>query len=353
MRSAHTSSLRAQGTKEVRFSDEVVSYPTMIVADPTDRFFVSDQGPARILMLGSDGQVLRRIGREGSGPGEYRAPSLGAIANGLFVHDAQLRRLSAFSLDGKIRWTRPSTCCGLHKVGLDSRGRIYVLSRPLVFGIPILEAAVYAYDSLGAFVDSVIVPNAVPGGATMWNRTSSEGATSVPVPFTPAAYYLVTPSGSLVFGFSSEYVLYRARSARDGVVVIRRPWRPEPLPPEVRERAVGALVDEFSRFVGRRQAMDMFKSEDVPRTGQAFYGLDSDACGRIWVLRSPPDQGDTRFDIFDAEGKFVEEFRIKGLLLSPPRWAVGKRTLSAVFEDAQGAPRIGMVPVRLSNHDAC
>lgn len=75
----------------------------------------------------------------------------------------------------------------------------------------------------------------------------------------------------------------------------------------VRQRAVDALVDEFGPIVGRKQAIDLFKTEDIPKTGQAFYGLDIDACGRLGVLRSPPEQRTASFDVYDSPFNYLDE----------------------------------------------
>ncbi len=343
---------RSTVTHDLMLSDEPVTNPTMIVADSLDRFFLSDRGSPRILVFGENGRVLRRIGREGRGPGEYVAPSIGANTRTLIVHDAQLRRLSAFSSEGRLLWTRSGTCCGLHKVGIDRFSRIYVLSRPLVLGVEVPFATILVFDSLGNVIDSASVPNAVPGGQYKWSRTTAEAAVSVPIPYTPAAHFTVARTGSVVFGYSNEYALYAGKNARDGKVVVRRAWTPTPLGDDLRQRAADALIDEFGPVIGRKQAEELFKTEDIPGTGQAFYGLEADACGRVWVLRSPPEQEGTRFDVYDSLYKYIDQVSVVRRLSSPPRFAIGRRVLGAIVEDQNG-PQVALVPVSLRGHGNC
>lgn len=334
-------------------ADEPVTNPSMIVADSLDRFFLSDRGPARIVVFSGNGRVIRQIGREGRGSGEYVAPSIGVNAKMLIVHDAQLRRLSAFSSEGRLLWTRSGTCCGLHKVGVDRMSRIYVLSRPLVLGVEVPLATLIVFDSLGTLIDSASVPNAVPGRQSQWSRTSSEAAIAVPVPYTPAPHFTVTGAGSVVFGYSNDYAVYAGKNARDGRVVVRRTWTPATLGDDLRQRAVDALVDEFGPIIGRKQAIDLFKTEDVPKTGQAFYGLDVDACGRLWVLRSPPEQETASFDVYDSQFNYLDQLTVARRLLAPPRFAIGRNVLGAIVEDDQGAPQAAFVPFSLKGHGIC
>lgn len=182
-----------------------------------------------IVVFSGDGRVIGRIGREGRGPGEYLAPSIGVNAGRLIVHDAQLRRLSAFSSEGRLLWTRSGTCCGLHKVGIDRMTRIHVLSRPLVLSVEVPRATLLVFDSLGTLIDSTSVPNAVPGRQYQWSKTSSEAAIAVPVPYSPAPHFAVTGGGSVLFGYSNEYAVYVGKNARDARVVVRRAWTPATL----------------------------------------------------------------------------------------------------------------------------
>ena len=67
-------------------------------------FAVLEQVPAEIRVFDASGVFLRRIGREGDGPGEFRSPlGVAALAGDtLLVWDRGSRRLSWFSIDGAL-----------------------------------------------------------------------------------------------------------------------------------------------------------------------------------------------------------------------------------------------------------
>jgi hypothetical protein len=68
-------------------------------------FAVLEQVPAEIRVFDASGVFVRRIGREGDGPGEFRSPvGLAALAGDtLLVWDRGSRRLSWFSIDGGLQ----------------------------------------------------------------------------------------------------------------------------------------------------------------------------------------------------------------------------------------------------------
>lgn len=60
---------------------------------------------ASVLLLSADGQLVREVGRQGDGPGEFRMPAtVGWRNDTLWVADAALRRVSAF-VDGEFAWS--------------------------------------------------------------------------------------------------------------------------------------------------------------------------------------------------------------------------------------------------------
>jgi hypothetical protein len=70
------------------------------------RIVVANSGSADIRVFGRDGALVRVIGREGDGPGEYRNPNLAGRGPGdsLVVYDAGLRRVTVLTPDpGAIR----------------------------------------------------------------------------------------------------------------------------------------------------------------------------------------------------------------------------------------------------------
>lgn len=83
-----------------------------IVGD--DRVAIADGGSLSIRIFDTAGQHVRTFGREGSGPGEFRAP-LGvwfSPPDTIHVFDAGLRRVSSFMVNGSLVGTRALAATG-------------------------------------------------------------------------------------------------------------------------------------------------------------------------------------------------------------------------------------------------
>lgn len=81
--------------------------PSAVMADSRGRIYVLDGGEARVQVYGADGNYLRTIGQQGSGPGEFRGNQGGFItvlatmaADRLIVYDMSLQRLSVWDAAG-------------------------------------------------------------------------------------------------------------------------------------------------------------------------------------------------------------------------------------------------------------
>jgi hypothetical protein len=91
--------------EELRLGDGSNTFANVIaiVPAPADAFFVADAGEKMIRLFDRSGRLLRTIGREGSGPGEFRTiTAAGRRADTLWVVDSQLRRISLFSSGGQF-----------------------------------------------------------------------------------------------------------------------------------------------------------------------------------------------------------------------------------------------------------
>ncbi|MFW6079558.1 MAG: 6-bladed beta-propeller, partial [Gemmatimonadota bacterium] len=72
--------------------------------DGRGRLYVLDSRSHRVVVVGPEGGRVREVGREGEGPGEFRAPrDLAVTPEGdVVVVDVLRRRLSHFGVDGEL-----------------------------------------------------------------------------------------------------------------------------------------------------------------------------------------------------------------------------------------------------------
>ena len=82
--------------------DQTLDFVTDVRPLPDGRLAVVDQGAYHVRVFDAQGALLRTIGRNGDGPGEFRRPgALMVRDDSLWVTDERDRTLSVFSLDGQ------------------------------------------------------------------------------------------------------------------------------------------------------------------------------------------------------------------------------------------------------------
>ncbi len=79
-------------------NDSLFYAPVLIKADVEENFYVLDQISKCVKKFSSRGKLVKKYGREGSGPGEFQYPTrlYLDIQKNVYVYDSKLNRLSAF-----------------------------------------------------------------------------------------------------------------------------------------------------------------------------------------------------------------------------------------------------------------
>ena len=92
----------------VSVESQVLARPTELVTDEHGVVYVLDAGDASVHLFDTSGVRFRTIGREGSGPGELRAPrSLQVVGDTIRVLDAGNGRVQVFTVHGTASRTSP------------------------------------------------------------------------------------------------------------------------------------------------------------------------------------------------------------------------------------------------------
>lgn len=318
--------------------------PKSIAIGDYDRIYIGDEGPARVLSFDSAGALLRVIGREGSGPGEFRSPVVGAGAF-LVVNDAQLKRLTAFDTDGRLLWTKAGTCCRSRPIRVDQAGRIYVVASPLIIGGGLPLDDMIVFSQRGDPVDTIRVPGFGGSGAGKqeWRLVNKQAALAVGIPFIPEEVFAITRDGSVIWGHSSRYTLKEGTDASAARNTITRPWTAPPLSTAERTRGRAAKVEDFATMVDKASLEAAFDLADVPERAPAFFAIDVDRCGRWWVLRTTAYmESATTFDILSDRGAPIATVTFAERLAGDTKWAVGRDKLAAIVQDGDGAPALGV-----------
>lgn len=84
------------------FGDEIVGEIVDLAVDLDGYYYLADWNLHSIWVTDPEGKLVRKIGREGSGPGELLSPrSISLFQDQLVVHDQGNNRISTYSTDGE------------------------------------------------------------------------------------------------------------------------------------------------------------------------------------------------------------------------------------------------------------
>ena len=315
-------------------------------------------GSLRVLVFDADGGFLREFGSSGGGPGEFNRPNGFAVLHDGTVVVSDIGHRAFQLLDasgGLIRMVR----VGDDLAGMSVLGEI--LPDPRGAGVFAGAFGGPGVTIRGAGAGPVTPPTSRPvmrvglGGETMqadtmvhgWLPTRSEITDlapnnvpaqvremlrnmSMPTVFEPEMLVGVFPDGGIVHSDSSTYTLkITPPGATEVARIIRRPFRPEPVTPEVEreyaERRAAARRDagmgqvSGSRMMVVREGGSGANPNPGPPTQSSFQieeryyhevpvlrGLATSWNGRIWVQRRGEyPESDGPIDVVTSDGEYV------------------------------------------------
>jgi hypothetical protein len=350
---AWTDSTGARLVEEARFSGEdgtpaEIGQPISLAVDGEGRVYVVDSKPAVIKVFTPDGSLVRRIGGEGEGPGEFRVGFIAVRGSNLVLHDPQIGRTSVWDTSGSFRRSWRTACCYWSDIQIDGRGQVYVPStaagRP---GEPSRGIPYVRWSTDGTAIDTAWVPRREAGKYWTVTIKGSDGkpvmAMSTGIPFLPSSVSALHPHGGVVYGWTGEYSLVRSESGGDSVRVFGRAWAPEVISDERRKAAVEARIKDVSESYGEDAARSAFALADVPGTLPAFAGLRVDESGRTWVRRHAvtlADTARTAFEVFDSAGAYLGPVTVPIRLPEFGLQTWTRNGLVAIVEDDDGRPTV-------------
>jgi hypothetical protein len=306
---------------------------------PDGRVYVWDPTTPALWLLNPDGTGLRRLGRAGSGPGEYRRMSGLAVTRdgGILLWDEGNARINFYDRDGQYRSSTMlpiSFCCPGDVATMDTLGRTWLevrlfpndKSKPIQFR-PGEEPAVFLrLDSTGTVIDTVPAPD-LPGDhprltAINESPTGISMSSSV-MPYATRTVHAASPLGNFVTGQGRPYAIHGMTNGKP----LRIEGFVTPVPVSSAERQ---QIRAYHEFRLRQVKSDWtWDGPDVPAEKPAFFDLNVGEDGRIWASLSSAsepapeavssDQGnrgpeappirfrdsENRWDVFAPDGRFL------------------------------------------------
>ena len=307
-----------------------------VAFDGAGRLYLLDAGATGLLVLAADGSLHGRLGGEGGGPGEFRAPVGMAVAGDgtVAVLDLGSRSLAVFGPAGEYRRNvRVDGSQGrVGRFRLDGRGGV-VWTPPLVWtgstGSSVVEPAIPRDGGViedPAGIPLLRAPLEDGGGAQVlgWSWIPPrEGDRGVPrnTAFIPELHWALLPDGAVAVADTLAYQLRIIGG--EGTVLLRRDIQPrEPLRAE-REAELDRRAEESGRGGGGAAAGVGRTPEEAARTIRqvrrrletelAFFtplqvirGLRSDPEGRLWIERVGRDASvPGPVDVVTGDGRYL------------------------------------------------
>jgi len=348
---AWTDSTGAQLVEEARWSGEdgspgELGQPQSLAVDEAGRVYVVDTKPAIIKVFAPDGELIRTIGREGEGPGEFRVGFIAAREGLLVLHDPNLARTSVWDTAGTFRKSWHSSCCYWSDIQIDSRQRIYVPSMvPGKQGETPRGTPYVRWSPDGVSLDTVWVPYRSSG--EYWTVSvkgpdgKMRGSMSTGIPFMPDLEHTLHPDSGIVYGWSGAYALVRSATGPDSVLVFGRAWTAESIDDARRKAELEDRIREPAKTYGEANVRSAFKLEDVPSTLPAFMNLQVDRSGRVWVRRHlVADTTRAAFDVFDSTGAYLGPVSVPFPMREWGLKAWTRDGLVTIIEDESGRPTV-------------
>lgn len=310
----------------------------------------------RVIVLEPDGQLVRVVGREGEGPGEFRSviafavwrdgrfavPDLGHSAIQVFRPDGELERFVRMD-DGD----RPASSALFHsEIRADQRGE-RIIARG-VGGVLVAMAnrmnrrMGYQEDETSSGVDDRALETLDFSGDMVVSRPILQGWRA-PRPelmlspgddedwakvvasmedryFEPGFHWDVLPDGTIAYSDSTAYAIKLASLEGSVTDVLRRPLSPQAVSPRIRRATVAYRLARFDE-----------RYETAPSTGMPFMASDPEARrlrirergfyheipvvrglkatwdGGLWIQRRGEDpwDDDGPIDVFSADREYL------------------------------------------------
>jgi len=300
--------------------EETFGYISRLAVDAGGGVYLFDSLVPALRYFSSDGEYVQTLGREGSGPGEYRneVEGLAVRRDGrVILRDHRNARFNLYNPDGSPSdsWFFGSGMMGIRMMFTDQDDHTYLKVRVGPRGPGELQAEGYVhFDEHGGIIDTIRTPpypNSPP--ATVGSSLS------------PHLEWGINPRGEIVVGASDRYEFEVRR--RDGSVIrVQREVPVIPLDPE--ERAELEARREWT--IKHEGQFYRVLPPPVPEIKPFFKDIYFGDDGTIWVHRfveaekrrrskqatapggRPPLtwREPTVFDVFESDGAYLGEVRI-------------------------------------------
>lgn len=348
--SGHWQLVRARDIQPPELDSAELFNPQDVAIADDGSVIVADL-PAQIKVFDPSGRHLRTFGRNGSGPGEFRTAYIAVRGDTLVVQDPRNARATTFNWQtGAMLGERRTACCYFSPIGIDGQGRAVVRTIGRAPDSTWRNAQGFVRFPLsGASADTVFArerDDLAP--VRPWViREGNRMLMSVPPPLQPRLHFEVDPLGGFITGHSSDYTLRVTSDGLDTVALFGRSWNAAAVSAAEKQRLVDAriaVMREQDRSGPSEAALRAaFDPTLIPDTRPAYENLRVDASGRRWVRRTETDTTQTRFDLFGADGRWLDVVSLPASDWPRSPWAPaawGRDEVAVILEGDDARPLV-------------
>jgi hypothetical protein len=315
----------------------------------------SEDDGAEPLLYRADGTFERPLGRQGSGPGEFRSASLlnCRAADTLCIFDFMARRITRMLPDGSVAATLDLSRVGQMALGFP-RGILpdgRLVSLPFLFDTVSSGGEIFRSPNAIVVVDPAVgdpdtVATGIPGASTYLGAMSfGDRSMSFPMPAGYGAQTLVTVIGDQVVvadNESSDIVSYALPWAPRRIVRIARARTAVDAP--AREAYIESNLRDIQRLMS--PAMAAFRDQAIERAKKTkftdsmpFYGnLRVGTDGALWLMEVRTAADSTRsFLVLGPDGHLAARATIPDA--AQLLWVSATEAL-VMLRDADDVPRV-------------
>lgn len=275
-----------------------------VVRLSSGRYAAADRDGGRVLVFDSAGNLARVLGRAGSGPGEYRGPSLiqEIPPDSLLVWDPFLRRISW--VDTHTGGSRALA------IGTDKLYGGAPLAGQLDDGRLVAQHEDWRSERAGEPAHPSITLRLLHQDGTLAHDLFSD----LPVHnqdqhgfrFFGPTTWVSTDGHRLAVGTNSEWKIRIYTPDGQLLTTLSRPWRPRPVT-EADRKAVRAFCQAQGASCRPGSPEDSRFDATVPAFSLTLFSQD----GTIWVLGySAPNRWADSVSVFNAEGRYLGSLRL-------------------------------------------
>ena len=281
--------------------------PTSIAMDARGRIVVAQRNPAQVHVLDTTGRLLRSIGRQGRGPGEFLMPSAVLYGDSVLVWDGQLRRLSVFAIaTGRVIREVTVRVSGT-LLGVSTTGQIY-MRNPMSDLERKEEGVSVVRVSLGGDIIDTLQHRLRPTPAvpipSVWRvKMTGGGGYATAIPFVPRPLVALHPAGHLIMTWPPSGVLQRLVPPATVQVVHQSDQPRHKIPSEQRRVARDSALAADASTATRAALASFYRIDDIPEFYPPWSRVEIDGMGRVVLTDPSTNTGVHRFVLLSPDGR--------------------------------------------------